>query len=132
MNIKDRRIHLFLQLFFLLVGLYQAVRLISIFQGNFMAEQLFEFQENTLPVLGLIGAFIACIASWVSSFALWTRASWAYGCSLFTSGLLFSLHLINLGSALQQNSFEIIPIIIVLIVILQSFPYLLRRSHRSM
>jgi hypothetical protein len=38
----------------------------------------------------------------------------------------------NLGKAIDQNSYEIIPIVIVLIVILQSFPFLLRRSYRSM
>ncbi|MFD2531012.1 hypothetical protein [Gracilimonas halophila] len=93
---------------------------------------LFEFQNNELPFLVLSASLITGITSLVTSFALWTRTAWAYGFSLFTSGILFIYHLMNLGKAIDQNSYEIIPIVIVLIVILQSFPFLLRRSYRSM
>ncbi|MBO6585048.1 MAG: hypothetical protein JJ953_02975 [Gracilimonas sp.] len=132
MTLKDRRIHLFLQLFFLLVGLYQFVELIGSLQSGQFSGNLFEFQYNDLPALTLGTSIIVGVASLLSSFSLWPRASWAYGFSLFTSGILFSYHLMNLSSAIHQNSYEIIPIVLVLVVILQSFPFLLRRSYRSM
>lgn len=132
MNVKDRRVHLFLQLFFLLIGIYQIVKLFGGMQANNYTRGLFEFQNNELPFLVLSASLITGITSLVTSFALWTRTAWAYGFSLFTSGILFIYHLMNLGKAIDQNSYEIIPIVIVLIVILQSFPFLLRRSYRSM
>lgn len=131
MNVKDRRIHLFLQIFFLFVGLYQFIRLIHIFQSGQLSGNLFEFSFNDLPALTLAAGIIAGLTSIVSSISLWTRAAWAYGFSLFTSGLLFSYHLFMLGPAIHENSYEIIPFILVLIIILQSFPFLLRRSYRS-
>ncbi|MEX0845138.1 MAG: hypothetical protein WD022_07635 [Balneolaceae bacterium] len=131
MNVKDRRVHLFLQIFFFLVGLYQFIRLIGWLQTDQISGNLFEFHLNNFPIIVLSASIIAGVASLVSSFALWTRATWAYGFALFTSGVLFSYHLVGLGAAFHQNSYEIIPIILVLIVILQSFPFLLRRSYRS-
>jgi uncharacterized membrane protein (DUF2068 family) len=131
MTVKDRRIHLFLQLFFLLIGLYQFIRLIGSLQSGQFSGNLFEFQSNNLPALSIATSLVVGFTSLVSSFSLWTRAAWTYGFSLFTSGVLFSYHLMNLGTAILDNSYEIIPIIIVLIVVLQSFPFLLRRSYRS-
>lgn len=131
MNVKDRRIHFFLQLFFLLVGLYQFIMLIGELQSGQFSGNLFEFRYNDLPALSIGISLIAGFTSLVSCFSLWTRATWAYGFTLFTSGLLFSYHLLSLAPAIQQNSYEIIPIVLVLIVILQSFPFLLRRSYRS-
>ncbi len=132
MNVKDHRIHIFLQLFFLLVGLYQFIRTFGELQAGQFSGNLFEFQVNNLPALTLTATIIAGLTSFISSFSLWTRAAWAYGFTLFTSGILFSYHLLSLGPAIQRNSYEIIPIILVLIVILQSFPFLLRRSYRSL
>ncbi|HET8865047.1 MAG TPA: hypothetical protein VFM80_05055 [Gracilimonas sp.] len=131
MTVKDRRVHLFLQLFFLAIGLYLFVKLAFSIQSGQFSGNLFEFQQSDLPALSIAVSIIAGFASIVSSFSLWTRATWAYGFTLFTSGFLFSYHLLGLGPAIQQNSYEIIPIVIVLIVILQSFPFLLRRSYRS-
>lgn len=132
MNIKDRRIHLFLQIFFLLVGLYQLVRLIGSLQSGQFSGNLFEFQAGNLPALSIAASLVVGFTSLISSFSMWTRAAWTYGFTLFTSGILLSYHLINLGPAILDNSYEIIPIVIVLIVVLQSFPFLLRRSYRSM
>ncbi|HBX65630.1 MAG: hypothetical protein CL670_02425 [Balneola sp.] len=131
MNVKDRRIHLFLQLFFLLIGLYQFVRLIGSLQSGQFSGNLFEFQSNNLPALSIASALTVGFTSLISSFSMWTRAAWTYGFTLFTSGILFAYHLMNLGSAILHNSYEIIPIVIVLVVVLQSFPFLLRRSYRS-
>jgi len=132
MNVKDRRIHIFLQLFFLFIGLHQIIRLVGFLQSNASTTQLFEIQQNQLPFLILSAIVLSAITSLISAFALWTRTAWAYGFTLFSSGLLFMYHLLSLGNAIQLNSFEIIPIVIVLIILLQSFPYLLRRSYRSM
>ena len=132
MTLKDRRIHFFLQLFFLFTGLYQFVQLAGAFQSGPFSENLFEFHQNNLPALNLAAGVIVATASLVSSFSLWSRASWAYGCTLFTTGLLFSYLLIKLSAAIYQNSYEIIPIVLILIVLLQSFPYLLRRSYRPL
>ncbi|MEQ8524036.1 hypothetical protein [Gracilimonas sp.] len=131
MTIKDRRIHLFLQLFFLFVGLYQFIQLVGSLQSGQFSGNLFEFQFNDLPIITIATSIIVGATSLISSFSLWTRASWAYGFTLFTSGILFMYHLMNLSEAILQNSYEIIPIVLVLVVILQSFPFLLRRSYRS-
>jgi len=122
---------LFLQIFFLLVGLYQFIRLIGDLQSGQLTTQLFEFQNNELPVITLSASVVTGLTSLVSSFSLWTRVSWAYGFTLFSSGIAFIYHLLSLGKAIQQNSFEIIPIVLVLIILLQSFPYLLRLCYRS-
>lgn len=131
MTVKDRRIHLFIQIFFLLIGTYQIIKIIGAFQVNNYGSGLFEFQNNELPFIVLSASVITGITSLFSSFALWMRTAWAYGFTLFTCGIVFIYQLMSLGKAIHQNSHEIIPIVIVLIVILQSFPFLLRRSYRS-
>lgn len=131
MNVKDRRVHLFLQIFFLLVGIFQMVRITGGIQVNNPTAGLFEFHNNELPFIVLSASLISGFTAIISSFALWTRTAWCYGFTLFTSGVVFMYHLMSLGKAIHQNSYEIIPIVIVLIIILQSFPYLLRRSYRS-
>ncbi|MAO63412.1 MAG: hypothetical protein CL666_00275 [Balneola sp.] len=131
MNVKDRRIHIFLQLFFLLIGIFQLIRLFGFLQSNTFAGSLFEFQQNELPFLSITASVIASFTALISAFSMWTRTAWTYGFTLFTSGLLFMYHLLSLGKAIQQNSYEIIPIVIVLIVLLQSFPFLLRKSYRT-
>ena len=132
MTLKDRRIHLFLQLFYLLVGIYQFIQLFGSLQSGQFSGNIFEFQYNELPILNIATSIIVAVTALISSFSLWTRASWTYGFTLFSSGILFIYHLMNLSSAILQNSYEIIPIVIVLVVVLQSFPFLLRRSYRSM
>ncbi|SMO84989.1 hypothetical protein [Gracilimonas mengyeensis] len=132
MNIKDRRIHLFLQLFFLAVGIYQVITLFGIYIDGQEAQNLFEYQDSTIPFISITAALVAGISSLISCFALWVRSAWMYGFALFTSGILLSYHILKLSEAIYQNSYEIIPIVIVIIVVLQSFPYLLRRSYRSM
>lgn len=131
MTVKDRRIHILLQIFFLLVGLYQFIQVTASFQNGLLSTPLFEFSQGQLPVIYLIASVIAGLGSLISTFSLWQRTPWAYGFTLFNCGLLFSLHLLNLNEALMRNSYEIIPIFFILIVLLQSFPYLIRRSYRS-
>lgn len=131
MNIKDRRVHLFLQLFFLFLGFYQLIKLIGLLQSGTLSATLFEYQEGQLPFITISATILAALTSLITSFALWTRTAWAYGFALFASGILFMYHLLALAKAIGNNSFEIIPSVLILIILLQSFPYLLRRSYRS-
>lgn len=132
MNVKDRRILLFLQFFYLIIGLYELVQTGSRLLGDNGIQDLFEFQQQTLPFISVTTALVAGSVSLISFFSIWLRASWMYGFSLFTSGILLAYYLQELNEAIYQNSYEIIPIVLVVIVVLQSFPFLLRRSYRSM
>lgn len=132
MTVKDRRIHLLLQIFFVLIGLYQFIKLTVSLQSGQFSSNLLEFQQGNLPAIDLTAAVIAGVCALISSISLWQRTPWAYGFTLFSSGLIFTFHLMMLEDALQHNSYEVIPIFLVLIFILQSFPYLIRRSHSSL
>lgn len=132
MNIKDRRVHLFLKIFFLFLGLYQLIELVGFLQSGTISVTLFEYQEGQLPFITISATLLAAVTSLITSFALWTRTAWAYGFALFASGMLFMFHLLALAQAIGNNSFEIIPAVLILIILLQSFPYLLRHSNRSM
>lgn len=131
MTIKTRRIHLFLQFFFVSVGLFQIIKFSGMVQAGDLSQNIFQFSNNNLPILQLTSIILSGLTSFICCFALWSRVKWVYGFCLFTSGLLFGFHLLNLGSAIYYNSYEIIPNVIILIVLLQSFPFLLRRSYRS-
>jgi hypothetical protein len=101
-----------------------------IMQPDFVTD-LFIPQNAQLPIVTLVIYILTMILSIFSGIALWSRAVWSYGVSLFTSGLLFALNLFSLSAAIQENSFHIIPIIFILLVLMQSFPFLLRRSYRG-
>ncbi|MDZ7806209.1 MAG: hypothetical protein U5K71_03740 [Gracilimonas sp.] len=131
MTLKHRRIHLFLQIFFLLTGLYEGLHSIQLIMQPDLANNLFIPQNAQLPIITLAIHLLAMILSIFSGIALWSRAVWAYGVSLFTSGILFALNLFNLSAAIEENSFHIIPIIFILLVLMQSFPFLLRRAYRG-
>lgn len=131
MNLKDRRVHLFLQLFFLFLGFYLLIQLIGLLQSGTLTATLFEYQDGQLPFITISATILAVLTSFITSFAIWTRTAWAYGFALFTSGILFMYHLFVLAKAIGDNSFEIIPAVLVLIILLQSFPYLLKRSYRT-
>jgi hypothetical protein len=131
MNLKDRRVHLFLQIFFLLLGLYQLIKLTGLLQSGSLSATLFEYQEGYLPFITISATMLSALTALITSFALWTRTAWAYGFALFSSGILFMYHFLGLAKAIGDNSFEIIPAVLVLIILLQSFPYLLRRSYRG-
>ncbi len=131
MTLKHRRIHLFLQIFFLLTGLYEGYHILDLFVQPDLSQTLFIPQDGQLPVITLFVHILAMVLSLFSGVSLWSRAIWAYGFSLFTSGLLFVINLFNLSAAIQDNSFHIIPIVLILLILMQSFPFLLRRSYRG-
>jgi len=131
MTLKHRRIHLFLQLFFLLTGIYEGLHAAQLVMQPDFVNSLFTAQNAQLPVISLSIHVLAMLLCLVSCLALWSRAIWSYGVSLFTSGILFALNLFSLSGAIEDNSFHIIPIIFILLVLMQSFPFLLRRSYRG-
>lgn len=131
MTLKHRRIHLFLQLFFLLTGLYEGFNIIKLILQPDLMQNLFTPLNAQLPIITLAVHIIALVLCFLSGIALWSRAVWSYGVSLFTSGILFAMNLHSLSAAVRENSFHIIPIIFILLVLMQSFPFLLRRSYRG-
>lgn len=131
MTVKNRRIHLFLQIFYLLTALYEGLQVAQIIMQPDLADNLFASQGNQLLIITLLIHVLATILSVFSGIALWSRAVWAYGLSLFTSGILFAVNLFSLSFAIQENSFHIIPVVLILLVLMQSFPFLLRHSYRG-
>lgn len=130
MTNKDRRIQLFLQIFYLLVGIYIILINFGAIYSNRFPNDIFDFHSNDIPAFSLAAGFITGISSLISSLSLWTRIVWAYGFSLFTSGLLFCYNIMEMGSAIYRNPYETVPMVIILIIVLQSFPFLLKRIDR--
>ncbi len=129
MNRKDRNIHLFLFLFLIAVGLYMTLSaswgLLTSAQQN-----LFNVVNQDIPAFALIAQLLTGIVSLFSGFILWLRTSWAYSFTLFTSGLLMAFNLTNLGKAIHENPTEAIIMSVILIVVLQSLPFLIRQNQR--
>lgn len=132
MTNKDRRIQLFLQFFYLLVGIYIILSCFGAIYSNRYPNDIFDFHSNDIPAFTLAAGFLTGLAALISSLSLWTRIAWAYGFSLFTSGLLFCYNLLEMGSAIYRNPYETVPMVIILIIVLQSFPFLLKRTNRYM
>lgn len=129
MTNKDRRIQLILQFFYLLVGIYTIINNFGALSTRY-PDNIFDFHNGTIPVFSFATGLIIGVASLISSFTLWTRVKWAYGFSIFTSGLLLSYNLLEMGGAIARNPYETIPMIIILVVVLQSFPFLLKQTDR--
>lgn len=131
MNRKDRNINLFLTLFLLAVGLYMIVAatwgLITV-----PSAELFDFENQDIPIFLYItqlgGGFISLFAS----IGLWLRTKWAFVFGLFSSGVLIAFHLNNLGRAIYQNPTEAIVMAVIIVIVLQSLPFLMRHSQRMM
>ncbi len=120
----------FLKLFFLLAGVYLlGFKSWNLYTGEVLSS-LFELQNETVPVFDLLPRFFAGIAALVSSWALWARVSWGPGWAMFTLGLLLYGNIISLGPAIYQHPARAIPMIVIVLVVLQSFPFLIRRTHR--
>lgn len=96
-----------------------------------LSQTLFIPQNGQLPVITLVVHILAMVLCLFSGVSLWSRAVWTYGFSLFTSGLLFGMNLFNLSAAIQENSFHIIPIVLILLILMQSFPFLIRHTYRG-
>lgn len=130
MKRKDRRIRFFLGLFFLASGIYifafKAWGLYTgIAPGNF-----FDFQGETIPVFNLLAQLFTGLACLIASWALWARADWGAGWGLFTSGLLLYGNIISLGPAIYQHPARAIPMVVIVLVVMQSFSYLIKNTKR--
>ncbi|MBO6523106.1 MAG: hypothetical protein JJ971_04710 [Balneolaceae bacterium] len=130
MKRKDRQIQLFLQIFLLLSGIYLIGLNLWNLNSGMWNEGIFEFYNGEVPVFKLTAGFITGFLSLISFWALWIRAHWGHGFTLFVSGLLFAYNLIGLGEAIFVNPYHAIPMVFILIITLQSFPFLIRRTTR--
>jgi|TARA_R110001599_G_scaffold24835_3_gene89295 Kef-type K+ transport system membrane component KefB len=129
MNRKDRNINLFLFLFFIAVGLYMSVsgswNLITSEQEN-----LFDFQNKDIPIFTNITQLLTGLICLFSGFIMWMRVHWAFSFSLFSSGLLIAYNLNNMGRAIYENPTEAIIMAVILVIVLQSLPFLIRQNQR--
>lgn len=132
MNRKDRQIQLFLQVFFALTGIYIIGVTIWRLTLGIWDLGVFEFYNGELPIFKVSAGFITGITSLIASSLLWMRVSLAHGFAIFCSGLLFSYNLIELGEIIYSNPYHAIPMVFILIVVLQSFPFLIRRTNRHL
>lgn len=130
MTNKDRRIQFSLQLFYLIVGIYTILLNFGTIYSDRFPTDIFDYHSNDIPAFSLAAGFLSGLAALISSLSLWTRRAWAYGFALFSSGLLFCYNLQEMGSAIYRNPYETIPMVIILIVVLQSFPFLLKKTDR--
>tara|TARA_R110000868_G_scaffold408293_7_gene691051 strand:- start:1412 stop:1810 length:399 start_codon:yes stop_codon:yes gene_type:complete len=130
MNKRDRQIQLFLQIFLLFTGVYLLGLNIWKLNSGIWEEGIFEFYNQEVPVFKLGAGLISGILSLIASWSLWIRASWAYSFTLLGAGFVFLYNLISLGEAIYSTPYHAIPMVIIVIVMLQSFPFLMRRTSR--
>lgn len=130
MTSKDRKIQLFLQIFLLFTGIYVIGLNVWKLSSGYWENGIFEFYNQEVPVFkvaaGIITGFMSLITAWV----LWLRVSWAYGFAMLAAGLLFGYNLLALGEVIYSNPYHAIPMVLILIVMLQSVPFLIRRTSR--
>lgn len=130
MKRKDRRVRLFLEFFFLAAGLY-----VILVKGwgtflNYYPGNLFVMQQGSIPVFPLISHLFTGLSCLVSAAVLWSRASWGAGWCLFTFGLLLYGNLQSIGSHITEAPAQTIPMIVIVLVVMQSFPYLIKETGR--
>ncbi|GAB5410636.1 MAG: hypothetical protein BalsKO_30010 [Balneolaceae bacterium] len=130
MNKRDRQIQLFLQVFLIFTGVYLIGLNIWKLNSEVWVEGVFEFYNQEVPVFKLAAGLITGVLSLIASWALWIRTSWAFSFTLLSSGFIFSYNLISLGETIYAIPYHAIPMVIILIVMLQSFPFLLRKTSR--
>lgn len=130
MTRRERQIQVFLQLFLLFTGLYLIGWNIWKLNSGIWDDGIFEFYNQEVPIFKVSAGFIAGFISLIASWALWMRAPWAHGFTILLTGFLFSYNLISLGETLAEAPYHAIPLVIILIVLLQSLPFLLRNSSR--
>jgi len=92
--------------------------------------ELFNFENRDVPVFTFIAQLLIGLVSLFSGFILWLRVHWAFGFTLFTSGLLMAFNLTNMGRAIYENPTEAIIMAVILIIVLQSLPFLIRQNQR--
>ncbi len=129
MTKKDRSINNFLSIVFVVVGLYMSVgSLQTLFSTDI--DTLFRFSDQDIPAFHYLVKLGGGLISLMTGLAMWLRVSWSPGFAMFASGLLVSHHLGNLGRLIYANPVEAVATSIILIILLQSFPYLIRRTFR--
>lgn len=130
MKKKDRRIRLFLEIFFLAVGIY----IIGIKAWGFYAEvvpgRLFEFYEGSIPVFGLVAHVFAGLSCFIASWSLWARVPWSAGWGMFTMGLILYGNISSMGTAIFEHPARAIPMVIIVLVVMQSFPFMMKDTQR--
>src|SRR5690554_4528482 len=129
MNKKDRNITIFLFTFLIVVGLYMSISSAIILIGT-DSELLFEFANQDMPIFNYIAQLGVGIVAVFSGVAMWLRLTWAPNIALFSSGLLIAHTLNNMGKAIYDNPVQAIIMVIILIIMFQSFPFLMRSSSR--
>lgn len=131
MTNKDRNIKLFLQFFFIAVGIYLLTDTLTSFYSGRYTNDIFEFYNEDIPAFHIATALIAGLMSIIGGVAMWLRMNWAAALNLCVSGMLFCLNLESVGSAIYRNPYEAVPPVIILVVLLQSFPFLMRQALRN-
>tara|TARA_R110002096_G_scaffold434442_2_gene656002 strand:- start:29499 stop:29894 length:396 start_codon:yes stop_codon:yes gene_type:complete len=131
MNKKDRNITNFLVFFLVTVGLYMSISAI-ITLINTESGELFEFVNEDIPVFKHIAQLVVGLVSILSGFAMWMRVSWASSMAIFNSGLLIAFNLNNMGQAIYANPTRAIIMAVILIIMFQSFSFLMRSTNRQL
>ena len=131
MNKRDRQIHFFLQLFTLFAGGYFLGFNIWKLATGFWQNGLFEFHLQEMPIFIVSAGIITGTMSLISSALLWMRVTLAYGFSLFTSGIMFGYTMMELSEVVFSSPMHAIPLVLILFVVMQTFPFLLRRTQRN-
>lgn len=130
MKKKDRRVTLFLQIFFLVTGIYIIGLQGFVMYDQALAGSIFEVQNARVPAFAVFARFFAGLASLIACWTLWARASWSAGWCMFTLGLLLYHNIYALGTTIHNRPAEAIPMIVIILVVMQSFPYLIRNTRR--
>lgn len=130
MKKKDRRITLFLQFFFLLAGIYIIALQGVAMYNEFLSNSIFEVYNARVPAFSIFARFFAGLASLIACWTLWARISWSAGWCMFTLGLLLYHNIYALGATIHSRPAEAIPMIIIILVVMQSFPFLMKQTRR--
>ncbi len=131
MNKHDHRIQFFLQLFLLLTGLYIAGFNIWKLTSDYWGSGIFEFHLQELPIFRLVAGLIVGFTGIFAALFLWMRTPWAYSFCLLITGLLFTYTLFELGTVVFWMPYHAIPLSIILFVVMQTIPFLMRRTQRQ-
>lgn len=130
MKKKERRVRVLLELFFLAAGLYVLiVKAWGFFEG-IDSRSLFVIQRGSIPVFNLAAYSFTGLACIIAGWALWIRASWAAGWCMFTFGMLLYGNLYSIGTVITEDPAQTIPMIVIVLIVMQSFPYLIRETRR--
>ncbi len=132
MNKQDQRIHFFLQLFLLATGCYVVSFNIWKITSNFWVSGIFEYHLEKLPVFSLVAGLMVGCTGIFAAFFLWMRVNWAYSFSLLVTGFLFTYTLFELGTVVFSMPYHAIPLSIIMFIVMQTIPFLMKRTQRQL